>query len=147
MFGNGRRQCSRLMHMPHCMQPPNASCCPRLQPALSVSPQVQPPTSADPPCSTPVCAAACVRLSLRHQFIHPIRYCKNLPAGVIAMNDTLPAEALDDVQSVEEIKRIVEEARALGTGTYGAGAGPETDDYIDDAVDAYEPSLDYSDDK
>lgn len=57
---------------------------------------------------------------------------------------TLPIKQLADlllhVQSVEEIKRIVNEARSTPAGP----AGWENDEYIDDAMDqeAYESSFD-----
>lgn len=73
-------------------------------------------------------------------------YLKGLPPGVREMNDRLqpPPEGL---QSVEEVKRLIEEARKVGVGMGGLVAGVETDEYIDDAMDGmYEStSLDYND--
>ncbi len=51
------------------------------------------------------------------------------------------------VQSVEEIKRLLEEARRVGVGAPGyAPNAVETDEYIDDAMDNMydEGSLDYN---
>lgn len=51
------------------------------------------------------------------------------------------------LQSVEDIKKCIEDARKTGAGATGAVAGPETDEYIDDAMDNMydESSLDYQD--
>lgn len=50
-------------------------------------------------------------------------------------------------QSVEEVKRLIEEARKVGTAPpgYGPGGAVETDEYIDDAMENMydESSLDY----
>lgn len=51
------------------------------------------------------------------------------------------------MQSVEEIKRLLEEARRVGVGAPGyAPNAVETDEYIDDAMDNMydEGSLDYN---
>eukprot|EP00877_Chromochloris_zofingiensis_P012447 jgi/Chrzof1/7456/Cz02g24200.t1 len=69
-------------------------------------------------------------------------YCKNLPPGVREMNDR-PQPLPEGLQSVEEITKIVQEARK--TGTPGYGGYQETDEYIDDAMDSWnEASLDYN---
>lgn len=48
---------------------------------------------------------------------------------------------------MEDIKKCIEDARKTGAGATGAVAGPETDEYIDDAMDNMydESSLDYQD--
>ncbi|KXZ48147.1 hypothetical protein GPECTOR_30g243 [Gonium pectorale] len=71
-------------------------------------------------------------------------YLKGLPPGVREMNDRVqpPPEGL---QSVDDIKRLVEEARHVGVGAPGYVNPVETDEYIDDAMDNMydEGSLDY----
>lgn len=39
------------------------------------------------------------------------------------------------MQSVEEVKRLIEESRKVGVGMPGIVGGVETDEYIDDAMD------------
>lgn len=56
------------------------------------------------------------------------------------MNDR--AQALPEgLQSVEEISRIMQDSRHAAPGGYPGLQ--ETDDYIDDAMENYEASLDY----
>ncbi|KAG2451391.1 hypothetical protein HYH02_003992 [Chlamydomonas schloesseri] len=73
-------------------------------------------------------------------------YLKGLPPGVREMNDRVqpPPEGL---QSVAEIKQLIEEARHVGVGAPGYVNPVETDEYIDDAMDNMydEGSLDYND--
>lgn len=80
------------------------------------------------------------RITIEQIYHHPW-YCKNLPPGVREMNDR-PQPPVEGLQTLEEIKRTVEESRkpAKGPSSYGPA---ETDDYIDDAMDNYENSLDY----
>jgi serine/threonine-protein kinase SRK2 len=49
-------------------------------------------------------------------------------------------------QSVEEVKRLIEESRKVGPLGPGAPGNVETDEYIDDAMDNMydEGSLDYN---
>ncbi|KIZ00130.1 Snf1-like ser/thr protein kinase [Monoraphidium neglectum] len=57
------------------------------------------------------------------------------------MNDR-PQPPPEGLQSKEEIARIVTESRKAGTAAFNGLQ--ETDDYIDDAMDSYEASLDYN---
>eukprot|EP00201_Polytomella_parva_P023945 CAMPEP_0175046964 /NCGR_PEP_ID=MMETSP0052_2-20121109/5328_1 /TAXON_ID=51329 ORGANISM="Polytomella parva, Strain SAG 63-3" /NCGR_SAMPLE_ID=MMETSP0052_2 /ASSEMBLY_ACC=CAM_ASM_000194 /LENGTH=141 /DNA_ID=CAMNT_0016310779 /DNA_START=1343 /DNA_END=1768 /DNA_ORIENTATION=- len=69
-------------------------------------------------------------------------FMRGLPPGVREMNDR-PQPPPDGLQTVEEIKRLIEESRKVGHP--GFVAGVETDEYIDDAMDnLYESSLDYN---
>lgn len=79
------------------------------------------------------------RINIQQIYNHPW-YCKNLPPGVKEMNDR-PQPLPEGLQSVEEISRIVQESRHPAAGGYTAAL--EADDYIDDAMDSYEASLDY----
>jgi len=74
------------------------------------------------------------RITIDGIFHHPW-YTKNLPPGVIEMN-LRPQPVPEGIQSIEQIKMIIEESRKA----HGAmlGAGIETDEYIDDAMGAYE---------
>ncbi|MEW5304040.1 MAG: hypothetical protein WDW38_003165 [Sanguina aurantia] len=84
------------------------------------------------------------RISVDSIYNHPW-YCKGLPPGVREMNDR-PQPPPEGLQSVEEIKKCIEDARKTGAGASGAVAGPETDEYIDDAMDnMYDDNLDYQD--
>jgi serine/threonine-protein kinase SRK2 len=56
-------------------------------------------------------------------------YVEDLPPGVAEMNDNLPVPG-NDVQSVEEITRIVEEAQKAPTGL----ADWDNDEFIDGAM-------------
>ena len=51
------------------------------------------------------------------------------------------------LQSVEEVKRLIEESRKVGALGPGVPGNVETDEYIDDAMDNMydESSLDYND--
>lgn len=83
------------------------------------------------------------RITIDQIYHHPW-YTKNLPPGVIEMNNK-PQQAPEGIQTVEEIKAIIEEARKAHGVPMGAHV--ETDEYIDDAMDAYdneESSLDYN---
>jgi hypothetical protein len=60
------------------------------------------------------------------------RYTKNLPPGVIEMNKR-PQPVPAGLQTVDQIKKIMEEARKAHGQLMGAGV--ETDQYIDDAID------------
>lgn len=75
-------------------------------------------------------------------------YCKGLPPGVREMNDRLQPPP-DGLQSVEDVKRLIDEARRVGNaaGPAGASGVVETDEYIDDAMDGMydSTSLDYND--
>jgi len=83
------------------------------------------------------------RMTVEDIYNHPW-YLKHLPPGVREMNDRLgqPPEAM---QRREDIAAIVAMARKVDAA--GPAYGPETDDYIDDAMDSYgEPSMDYGHD-
>lgn len=58
-------------------------------------------------------------------------YLKDLPPGVIDMNDHLPSGG-GSAQSIETITEIVREAQTTEEQAYG---GYDNDDYIDDAID------------
>lgn len=81
------------------------------------------------------------RLTIDGIYSHPW-YTRNLPPGVREMNDR-PQPPPEGLQSKEEIARIVTESRKAGTAAFNGLQ--ETDDYIDDAMDSYEASLDYHD--
>ncbi|GIL70722.1 hypothetical protein Vretimale_3824 [Volvox reticuliferus] len=82
------------------------------------------------------------RITIEEIYNHPW-YLKGLPPGVREMNDRMQAQP-EGLQSKEEIKRLVEEARHVGVGAPGYANPVETDEYIDDAM-YDEGGLDYND--
>jgi hypothetical protein len=48
---------------------------------------------------------------------------------------------LTPLQSTEEVARLIAEARKAATAAAGLGPAAETDDYIEEAMDNYEASL------
>ncbi|GAX81597.1 hypothetical protein CEUSTIGMA_g9025.t1 [Chlamydomonas eustigma] len=78
------------------------------------------------------------RLNIQDIFRHPW-YTKNLPPGVIEMNSR-PQPTPEGLQSIEAVKKLLEEARKAHGAMFGGGI--ETDEYIDGAMDE-EEGLDY----
>lgn len=70
------------------------------------------------------------RISVQQIKAHPF-FMKDLPPGVAEMNNHLPG-APSDLQSVEEIERIVRESQRSGSAVAHSG----TDELIDDAMDS-----------
>uniref|UniRef100_A0A7S3QM01 Protein kinase domain-containing protein n=1 Tax=Dunaliella tertiolecta TaxID=3047 RepID=A0A7S3QM01_DUNTE len=81
------------------------------------------------------------RITIGQIYRHPW-YTKNLPPGVVEMNNR-PQPAPEGMQTVNQVKEIIEEARKAHGISMGAQV--ETDEYIDDAMESYdESSLDYN---
>jgi len=81
------------------------------------------------------------RITIDGIFHHPW-YTKNLPPGVIEMNKRPPPTPAG-MQTVEQVKLILAEARKAQGNALGAGI--ETDEYLNDAMDglADDEALDY----